>query len=262
MHRNIRFLTAALLLSVITGLGFAQSNPSGFEVMTKVYERPQPENTQGSLTMILENSRGDRRVRSVRQYVAQFNGVEKKVLFFTAPADVRDTAFMNWSYNDPSKPDDQWIYLPALRRVRRISAEKKNDNFMGSDFTYEDLGERHPDLDTHRVTGTETIDGRRVYIVESVPKDGSSAYGKTISWIADGIWIGLKREFYDSSGTHLKTLEIEDYREIDGFWTIRRMTMADEKTGHSTTMELSDLRFNTGISENSFTERTMTRGIR
>ncbi len=262
MHKNFRFLTAALLLSVLPVLGFAQSNPSGFEVMTTVYERPQPDDTRGSLTMILENERGDRRIRSVRQYVAQFTGVEKKILFFTAPADVRDTAFMNWSYTDPAKPDDQWIYLPALRRVRRISAEKKNDNFMGSDFTYEDLGERHPDLDTHRLTGTESIEGRTVYIVESVPKDGSSAYGKTISWIAEGIWIGLKREFYTASGTLLKTLVIDDYKQIDGFWTIRRMIMTSEKTGHSTTMELSEFQFNTGIPESSFTERTMTRGVR
>lgn len=263
MHKyNINFLTAALLLVVAAGLGFAQSNPSGFEVMSNVYERPQPDDTQGSLTMTLENARGDQRVRSVRQYVAQFNGVEKKILFFTAPADVRDTAFMNWSYDDPSKPDDQWIYLPALRRVRRISAEKKNDNFMGSDFTYEDLGERHPNLDTHRIIDTETREGRTVYVVESVPKKGSSSYGKTISWIAEDIWLGLKREFYDSSGKHVKTLEVDDYQQIDGFWTIRRMTMTTIKSDHSTTMELSDFQFNTGLSENNFTERTMKRGIR
>lgn len=263
MQKNsISFIIATLLLAAVADLGFAQSDLSGFEVMSNVYERPQPDDTQGSLTMTLENARGDQRIRSVRQYVAQFNGVEKKILFFTAPADVRDTAFMNWSYDNPSKQDDQWIYLPALRRVRRISAEKKNDNFMGSDFTYEDLGERHPDMDTHRVIGTDTREGRTVYIVESVPKKGSSAYGKTISWIADEIWLGLKREFYDPSGTHLKTLEIDDYQQIDGFWTIRSMTMSTVKSGHSTTMELSDLRFNTGLSENTFTERTMKRGIR
>lgn len=262
MHRTTRFLTVALLLAAVAGLGLTQTSPSGLEVMTNVFERPQPDDMEGALTMTLENSRGDQRVRSVRQYVAQFGEVEKKLLFFTEPADVRDTAFMNWTYDDPSTPDDQWIYLPALRRVRRISAEKKNDNFMGSDFTYEDLGERHPAIDTHRVTGTETMDGRTVYVVESVLEDGTSAYGRTVSWVADGIWIGLRREFYDGSGNLLKTLEVEEYREIDGFWTINQMTMTNAESGHSTTMELSDLRFNTGIDESTFTERTMTRGIR
>ena len=262
MHRTKQFLTVTLLVAAVAGIGLAQTSPTGLEVMTNVFERPLPDDMEGALTMTLENARGDQRVRSVRQYVAQFNEVEKKLLFFTAPADVRDTAFMNWTYDDPSESDDQWIYLPALRRVRRISAEKKNDSFMGSDFTYEDLGERHPDLDTHRVTGTQTADGRTVYVVESVLEDGTSAYGRTVSWVADGIWIGLRREFYDRSGNLLKTLEIEEYQEIDGFWTISRMTMTNAGSGHSTTMELSDLRFNAGIEESTFTERTMTRGIR
>ena len=141
--------------------------------------------------------------------MARFNDVEKKLLFFTTPADIHNTAFTNWTYDDPSKTDDQWIHLPVLRRVRQISAEKKNESFMGLDFTHEDLGERHSDLDTHRMTRTETMDGRTVYVVESVLEDGTSAYGRTVSWVADGIWIGLRREFYDRSGSLLKTLDIE-----------------------------------------------------
>ncbi len=262
MYKSLQFFMITLLLAAVASFGFAQANMTGPEVMRNVYERPQPDDTEGRLTMTLTSSGGAQRVRTVRQYVGHFDGVDKKLLFFTAPADVRGTAFMSWSYDDPSRSDDQWIYLPALRRVRRISAEKKNDSFMGSDFTYEDLSARHPELDTHRITGTETIDGRTVYIVENTPVDGSSAYGRTVSWIADDIWIGLRREFYDRSGNHVKTLEIEEYREIDGYWTIERMTMTDRQSGHTTTMELSDLSFDTGIAESTFTERMMRRGIR
>ena len=262
MRRNKQFLIAALLVAAVAGTALAQPRPGGMDIMTRVFQRPQPADMEGSLKMTLENARGAQRIRTVRQYVARFDDVEKKLLFFTAPADVRDTAFMNWTYDDPARSDDQWIYLPALRQVRRISAEKKNDSFMGSDFTYEDLGERHPGQDTHRVTGTETIDGRTVYVVESVLAEGTSAYSRTVSWVADEIWIGLRREFYDGAGDHIKTLEIDDYQQIAGFWTINRMTMTNADSGHSTTMELSDLQFNTGIAENTFTERTMTRGIR
>lgn len=262
MHKIKNLLATVLLLAVAAGFGFAQASLTGDEVMTNVYERPQPNDTEGSLTMTLTNARGAERVRSVRQYIGKYDDAEKKLLFFTAPADVRGTAFMNWSYTDPTKPDDQWIYLPALRRVRRISAEKKNDSFMGSDFTYEDLSARHPDLDVHSVIGTETIDGRRVYVVQSIPSAGSSAYDRTVSWIAEGLWIGLRREFYDDSGNLLKTLEIDRYSRIDGFWTIERMTMRNAQSGHLTTMELSGLEFDTGISESFFSERSMTRGIR
>ena len=262
MGKEKRFLAAMMLAALVAGTAFAQPRLSGMDVMTNVFQRPQPADMEGSLTMTMENSRGSQRVRSVRQYVARFNDVEKKLLFFTAPADVRGTAFMNWTYDDPARSDDQWIYLPALRQVRRISAERKNDSFMGSDFTYEDLGERHPGQDTHRVTGTETIDGRTVHVVESVLAEGTSAYSRTVSWVAEDIWIGLRREFYDRAGNHIKTLEVDEYRQIAGFWTINGMTMTTIGSGHSTTMELSDLEFNTGIAENTFTERTMTRGIR
>lgn len=262
MHKATRLFGTALLFAVIAVAAFSQAIPSGLEIMTNVYERPQPDDSEGLLKMTLMNVRGGQRVRSVRQFVARFDEGEKKLLFFTAPADVRDTAFMNWSYITPSAPDDQWIYLPALGRVRRISAEKKNDSFMGSDFTYEDLSARHPDLDTHRVIGTETLDGRKVYVVESIPTEGSSSYGHTISRIADGIWTGLRRDFYDDSGILLKMLEIDDYEQIDGFWTITHMTMTNVQSGHSTTMELSELQFNTGIAESRFSERAMTGGFR
>jgi outer membrane lipoprotein-sorting protein len=261
MSKRVIIATMVFITIFSTSSAFAQS-PTGLQVMTNVYERPHPQDLQGSLSMTLENSRGDQRVRNVRQYLGRFNDVEKKILFFTAPADVRDTSFMNWSYEDPDRSDDQWIYLPALRRVRRISAEKSNDGFMGSDFSYDDLGERHPARDTHRVVRTETVDGILLHVVESIPADSSSAYGRTMTWVADGIWIGLRKEFYDPSGELLKTLEVHEYSQMDSFWTITRMTMSNDQSGHSTIMELSDLRLNTGISEDDFTERGMTRGIR
>lgn len=261
MNKFVHILAGTLLLANVGVLAFAQNTPDGLEIMTKVFERPQPDDMEGSLTMTLENSAGATRIRSLRQYQAQFGFMEKKILFFTAPADVRDTSFMNWTSSDPSTPDEQWIYLPALRRVRRISTEKKNDSFMGSDFTYEDLGERHPQLDEHEITGTETIDGKTVYVVKSVLA-GNSAYGSTISWVAKDIWIGLRREFHDHAGKLIKTLEINEYREIEGIWTITRMTMTNADTGHKTIMELSNLHLNTGMEEKLFSERTMTRGIR
>ncbi len=266
MHKRRNSFRAIALLTVLFAAGkaspFPQPNLSGLQVMTNVYERPQPHDLQGSLTMTLENARGEQRIRSIRQYIGRFGDVEKKLLFFSSPADVRDTSFMSWSYDNPNRPDDQWIYLPALRRVRRISAEKKNDSFMGSDFEYEDLSRRHPELDVHRVLRTESFNGHMSYVVESIPESNDSKYGRTVTWINEGAWIGLRKEFYDRKGNLVKTLIIDEYSQIDSFWTITKMTMTDVRTGHSTVMELSDLDLNTGIPEQSFSERSMTRGIR
>lgn len=233
----------------------------GRAVMEAVYNRPVGDDMRAQLTMTLTNSRGSQRVRSIQQYSQQNADGEKKIMFFTAPADVRDTSFMTWSWDD-GRPDDQWIYLPALRRVQRISADSKNDSFMGSDFTYDDLGERHPDADRHRIVRRESINGNATIVVESIPVDSGAAFGKTLTWVLDGEWIGLRREYYNRSGVLYKTLEVQDFRREAGVWVITRMTMSDHGRNHSTTIELSDVQLNSGLTDDLFSERSMTRGVR
>jgi outer membrane lipoprotein-sorting protein len=185
--------------------------------------------------------------------------LRKRIMFFLSPADVQGTSFMNWSYTDGSD-DDQWIYLPALRRIRRISSDGKGDYFMGSDFTYDDLGERHPDEDNHELKGEETIDGKECWVIESTPKDPDYMYSKTVTWVMKDNYIGLKREFYDDRGRHLKTLTIKDYDQIDGFWTILETEMKNVQRDHSTHMKFSDVKINQGIPDRMFTERNMMLG--
>ena len=142
-------MTATLSAQEITGL----------KVIENVYNRSTGQDQEGDLTMSLFNSRGDKRVREIKQYLKEFGDMEKKIVFFVSPADVRNTSFMNWSYDKVAKDDDQWIYLPALKKVKRISSDSKSDYFMGSDFTYDDLGDRHPSSDTHKLLREETVDG-------------------------------------------------------------------------------------------------------
>ncbi|NOZ73919.1 MAG: outer membrane lipoprotein-sorting protein, partial [FCB group bacterium] len=129
---NIRntLLSLALLVS-----GLWAQDLTGLQVIENVYNRPTGNDMTGDLTMTIVNSRGNQRVRKIRQYVKDFGNVEKKIMFFLSPADVKNTSFMTWSYDDGSS-DDQWIYLPALKKVKRISSDSKGDYFMGSDFTY------------------------------------------------------------------------------------------------------------------------------
>ncbi len=254
------FLLAALMfmLGILTGQNaFAQL--SGQEIMEKVYYNPSGDDVQGHLRMTLVNRQGEQRIRNLQQYTKDYGDVEKKTMFFLSPADIKGTSFMNWSYTDGSD-DDQWIYLPALRRIRRISSDGKGDYFMGSDFTYDDLGERHPDEDVHTLTGEESIDGKACYVVESVPKDKDYMYSKTVTWVMKDNFLGLKREFYDNRGRHLKTLTIKDYDQINGFWTILETEMKNVQRDHTTQMIFSDIKINLGIPDRMFTERNMMLG--
>ncbi|MCK5839805.1 MAG: outer membrane lipoprotein-sorting protein, partial [Bacteroidales bacterium] len=159
------------------------------------------------------------------------------------------------------KNDDQWIYLPALKKVKRISSDSKSDYFMGSDFTYDDLGDRKLDDDTHELLREETIDGVDYYVVESIPKDEDYMYTKTTTWIRKDNFIGLKKEFYDEDEDLLKILHIKKFEEISGFLIITNSEMQNVQKNHKTKMILSDVNINTGIPDSKFTERMMMRGM-
>lgn len=255
--------TVKILAMAITATSMAYQPASaqltGQQVMEKVYNNPSGNDTQGSLTMTLTNNRGEQRVRTLKQFIKDDGKMEKKIMFFVAPADVKNTSFMNWSYTD-GRSDDQWIYLPALKRTKRISSDGKSDNFMGSDFTYDDLGDRHPNQDNHKLLREETIEGKDCYVVESTPKEDDYMYSKTITWVMKDNYLGLKREFYDDREKLLKVLTIKKYDKVDGFWTILETEMHNVQKDHRTNMKFTDVQKNKGISNSKFTERSMTLG--
>jgi len=256
-------ITTTLALFFLAGIAsqLTAQQLTGREIIDKVYNLPSGDDQTSDLTMTLINKSGSERVRKIKQFTKDFGDVEKSIMFFTAPADVKNTSFMNWTYDDPSKSDDQWIYLPALKKVKRISSDSKSDYFMGSDFTYDDLGDRKLDDDTHKLLREETIDGVDYYVVESIPKDEDYMYSKTITWIRKDNFIGLKKEFYDEDGELLKTLKIKKFKEISGFIVITHSEMENVQKNHRTSMNLDNVKINTGIPNSKFSERMMMRGI-
>ena len=258
--KKLQLVLMAILITVPT-LIYSQTKITGMQIIENVYNRETGNDMQGDLTMSLINSRGDQRVRKIKQFIKDFGNMEKKIMFFVAPADVRNTSFMSWSYDEAGKDDDQWIYLPALKKVKRISSDSKSDYFMGSDFTYDDLGDRHPTDDTHKILREETVDGEECYVVESVSKDEDYMYSRTVSWIIKDKWIGLKKEFYDEDEELLKTLTVKKYEKIKNYWTILSSEMHNVQKDHTTKMELANVKLDTGIPANKFTERMMKRGL-
>lgn len=256
-----KILLITLMMSAFGISMQAQEKITGREIIENVYNRETGEDTTSDLTMTLQNSRGDERVREIKQFSKDFGKEEKSIMFFISPADVRNTSFMNWSYDEEGKDDDQWIYLPALKKVKRISSDSKNDYFMGSDFTYDDLGDRHPSEDTHKLLREEKFNGEDCYVVESLPYEKGYMYSRTVTWIIKDKWIGMKKEFYDEDGDHLKTLSVEKYDKIDGYWIILNSVMHNVQKNHKTIMNLKNVEINTGIDDGKFTERIMKRGI-
>ena len=260
--KKIQIITA--IVAMIIAIGF---NPeltgqslSGKQIIEKVYNRPAGDDQTSDLTMTLINKNGDQRVRKIKQFTKDLGEVEKSIMFFLSPADVKNTSFMNWTY-DSDQSDDQWIYLPALKKTKRISSDSKSDYFMGSDFTYDDLGDRKLEDDTHKLLREETLDGKECYVVESVSNDEDYMYSKTAVWVNKSNFIGVQKEFYDEDEDLLKVLTIKEVEEISGIWVITNSEMKNVQKNHRTTIILSNIQINSGISESKFSERMMMRGI-
>ncbi len=256
MKKTVAIVAAILMVAGMS----AKAQMSGREIVKRAYNLPQGEDKTSTLTMTLTNKSGQTRVRKIKQFTKDFGDVEKKIMFFIAPADVKNTSFMNWSY-EGDKADDQWIYLPALKRVKRISSDSRSDYFMGSDFTYDDLGDRKLDADTHKLLREETVEGKDCYVVESTPKDEEYMYSKTITWIRKDNFVGVKKEFYDEDGELLKILHIKKVEKIAGFWMITHSEMDNVQKNHKTEIKLSDIKINSGVPASKFSERMMMRGI-
>lgn len=254
-------ISLLIVIISIPVLSFGQNKLTGLDIIQKVYDRPTGTDQEGELTMTLINSRGDQRVRKIKQFIKDFGKEEKKIMFFISPADVRNTSFMSWSYDEVGRDDDQWIYLPALKKVKRISSDSKSDYFMGSDFTYDDLGDRHPTDDTHKLLREEKFNGEDCYVIESIPKEEDYIYSRTVTWVIKDKWIGQKKEFYDEDNERLKTLSVIKYEKIKDYLILTHSRMHNVQKDHTTDMLLENLKVDVGVPNNKFTERMMKRGL-
>ncbi|MCD6257337.1 outer membrane lipoprotein-sorting protein [Candidatus Aerophobetes bacterium] len=232
---------------------------TGRDIMVKVKERPDGDDRRAIIHMILINKRNRKRERTLLTYSKDYGKDSKRLMYFLKPADIKGTAFLSWEYDELGKDDDRWLYLPALRKVRRISGKSRNEYFMGTDFTYDDLGDRSVDEDEHKLIGEEKIDGFDCWVIESIPKDKDDMYTKRVIWVRKDSFVPVRIEYYNKQGL-LKILTAKDVRQQDGFWTIFHMEMDNISEKHKTIMEMEEVQYNVGIKDNLFRVSTLERG--
>jgi len=253
---------------VIAGISIwytdGQAQMTGRDVMQKVDTQQEYTTQIARSKMVLINKAGKTRERDVLRYEKSYNnakGIDTKALiFFEAPADIRGTGLLIWGYTDPQKDDDRWLYLPALKKVRRIAGESKDEYFMGTDFTYDDIGGREVDQDMHKLLGQEDVDGVKCYKLESVPVNKNDMYGKKIAWVIPEKWVVARVEFYDKKGVLMKELKASDVRNVNGIWTAFVMRMDNYLEKHQTVLEIKEIKYNQAINDEVFTTITLERG--
>jgi len=211
------------------------------------------------MQMILRNKRGDESMREIRvKSLEMANDGDKSLTIFDRPRDIKGTAFL--SFTHALKPDDQWLYLPALKRVKRISSSNKSGPFMGSEFAYEDLSSQEVEKYTYKWLKNDTLDGRDVFVVERYPAYKHSGYKRMIVWIDMKIYKPLKLEFYDRKNALLKTLTFHDYKPyLEKYYRPDRMEMKNHQTGKSTTLTWANYQFGNGLSDRDFDRNSLKR---
>ena len=211
------------------------------------------------LRMILRNRNGDENTRhmSTRPLEVADDG-DKTLVVFKEPRDVKGTAFLSFSHK--TGDDDQWLYLPALKRVKRITSRNKSGPFMASEFAYEDISSQEVEKYTYKWLRDDELDGVDCFVIEQYPVDKGSGYTRQVAWIGKAEYRPWKTDFYDRKESLLKTLTYSGYQQyLDKFWRADVMEMVSHQTKKGTRLEWLGYAFGVGLDEGDFNQNSLKR---
>ncbi|MDV7341793.1 outer membrane lipoprotein-sorting protein [Terasakiella sp. A23] len=234
----------------------------GLEIATEWDNRDLGfKDSTATMKMVLENRHGQKSERKMRQIILEIPDLEvgdKSLTVFDHPRDVKGTAFL--SYAKILDPDDQWLYLPALKRVKRISSKNKSGPFVGSEFAYEDLSSRELKKFTYTWLRDEKCGDLDCFVLEQIPTYENSGYTRTEVWYDKDEYRQLKIDFYDRKNALLKTLTYGDYRQYLGkYWRSHDMYVVNHQTGKKTRLLFDEMQFQTGVSDKDLSKNSLKR---
>jgi hypothetical protein len=270
------------IITTIALLATALLSQSGLEIMQKVQDRDDGDNMVANMQMQLIDKNGHKRVRDMKLMSkdvcsnSKKSGChgedEKKLIFFLSPSDVKNTAFLTYDYKSSSKDDDQWLYLPALNKTKRIPASDKDSSFMGSDFSYSDMTK--PDLNhyTFKILKTSVVKRKsgneKVWVVEVTPKSqrviDETGYTKSVAYVRQDNYMVTRAKYYLKKGGRTKYMDVKKVVTVDGV-DIAAITTAitkkNKRTIHKTILIQSDIKMNQNLKDSLFTTRTIEKGL-
>ena len=257
MMKRILFI---FILLLPFGLQAETPEEKGLAIAKEVDRRDGDWHDQKTIMrMVLKNRHGDESTRQIRNRLLEVKGDgDKTLIVFDEPRDVKGTAFL--SYTHSKVPDEQWLYLPALKRVKRISSNNKSGPFMGSEFSYEDINSQEIDKYTYKYLRDEKVEGRDNFVNENNPTYKYSGYTRMQVWIDKEYYQPTQIEFYDRKNQLLKTLYYKGYKQYAGrYWRPDVMEMVNHQNGKSTRLEWSNYRFGTGLTARDFDRNALKR---
>ena len=264
------FTIIAIASSVLLpALSKAQEPPlTGRQIMDLVDARDDGDRGVQDMRMVLIDKNGSQRNRTIRAYRMDVGEDQYTIMFFLDPADVKDTGFLTYDYDDPEKDDDQWLYLPALKKTKRIASGDKSGSFMGSDFTYADMTDRNLDYYDYKLLKEDEIDGVPVWIVQAIPNNekeiDETGYVKQVVFVRKDNYVVVRAKSWLKKGGRNKYFEVKKLELIDGIWTPTEMHMTTKKGKkilHRTILIADNVKYNQPMGQDQFSVRQLEKGL-
>ncbi len=259
--RRLILVSAAAVACIFSGsLLAATPEERGLEIALEVDKRDRGfGSSTNNIKMVLRDKYGNERPRFIRNRTKeQDSDGDKSIVVFDNPGDVKGTAFLSHTHKVGS--DDQWLYLPALRKVKRISSSNKAGAFMNSEFSYEDISSQEVEKYTYKYLRDDHVKGKKVYVSEADPVDPKSGYSKLVTYIDTERYIPLKIDFYDRGGRLKKTLVMAEYHQYkEKYWRADVWTMTNHQTGKVTILNQSEWNFDNSFTDKDFDKNSLSR---
>ena len=265
--RNLELVIGVALSLGLASAGQAQDEPKAREIMTRVDDREDGDNQTSRMQMRLIDKRGKERVRELRSFAKDKGIDDYSMMFFESPADVKDTGFLTYDYDEAERDDDQWLYLPALKKTKRIASSDKSGSFMGSDFSYADMTKRPLENYEYKLLKETELNGHPVWVIQSTPNSeeeiDETGYTKAIQFVRKDNDVVVRSKIWVKKGKRNKYMEVQELEQIEGIWVAKVMTMTTKKgkqTLHKTVLQISDVKFNQDLDFDSFSVRGLETG--
>ena len=270
-RKKLSIAVVSVALTLVSTLSFALPTPEkaapekasqekGLEIFKEVKQRDIGwTDSTADMLMILRNKQGQESTREIKiKSLELLDDGDKSLTIFNKPIDVKGTAFLSFSH--PVGADDQWLYLPALKRVKRISSRNKSGPFMGSEFAFEDLSSFELEKYSYNYLGDEKTNGLDSFKIEQFPADENSGYTRRIVWIDKKEYRFQKIDFYDRKNSLLKSLTYMHYEQYLGkYWRSQSMQMVNHQNGKSTELKWDNYAFKTGLQDSDFNRNSLKR---
>jgi len=262
-----KWMISLLLVGAGVLVSYAEDNLTALEIMQAVEDRDDGDQVTQNMEMILIDRKGNQRKRTLLSFRKDVGEDIYSVLFFLEPADVRNTAFLTWDYDAYDEDDDQWLYLPALRKTKRIASGDKSGSFMGSDFSYADMSSRPLERYQFNIMQEPLVREQPVWQLEVLPNKEEikrSGYKRSILFVRKDNFVVVRAVHWQDKGDITKYLDVKELQQLDGIWIATEVQMTSRKgreVRHRTILFNRNTRFNQPMQDEWFTMRQLEKGI-